>query len=124
MLELKRSTMSTFIANARSEIEEVWNELMYDESDRRAFENFFDGMLIHSRLNCFLKTTSTDEHTEELLVLHERELERLRMELKSKSRILTAVKKYIEICEEEKELAVCPGIFLGTRYVIHGTVLL
>jgi hypothetical protein len=39
-------------------------------------------------------------------VQHETELERLRAELKTKSRLLAAVKKYIEICEEEKELEV------------------
>ena len=38
--------------------------------------------------------------------MHEQELERLRAELKTKSRLLAAVKKYKEICEEEKELAV------------------
>lgn len=43
MLELKRSTMSTFISNARSEIEAVWEELMYDDSERGRFEPFFDG---------------------------------------------------------------------------------
>ena len=47
-----------------------------------------------------------DEHTEELFVQHETELERLRAELKTKSRLLAAVKKYKEICEEELELEV------------------
>lgn len=51
MLELKRSTMSTFIANARAEIEEVWDELMYDESARRVFEAYFDGTP-HELDNC------------------------------------------------------------------------
>jgi len=43
MLELKRSTMSTFITNARGEIEQVWSDLMYDDSERGAFEAYFDG---------------------------------------------------------------------------------
>lgn len=49
---------------------------------------------------------NSDEHTEELLTLHEEELDRLRQEQKNKSRLLVAIRKYLEICEEEKELAV------------------
>jgi protein regulator of cytokinesis 1 len=43
MLELKRSTMSTFIENARKEIEELWDELMMGETQRKAFLPFIDG---------------------------------------------------------------------------------
>ena len=48
-----------------------------------------------------------DEHTEELLALHEKEITRLKEERRIKAPILAAVKKYYEICEEETELAVC-----------------
>jgi Ase1/PRC1/MAP65 family protein len=65
-------------------------------------------------MNYFLKSELTDGHSEELLVAHEKELERLRGELKSKSRILVSVKKYKEICDEEKELAVGLSVFMDT----------
>lgn len=45
MLELKRSTMSTFIANARAEIEDVWADLMFGEEERAEFHPFVDGKI-------------------------------------------------------------------------------
>lgn len=46
-----------------------------------------------------------DEHTEELLSIHEEEIMRLKDERRMKAPLLAAIKKYFEICEEEKELA-------------------
>ena len=47
-----------------------------------------------------------DEHSEELLALHETEIQRLKEERRIKAPLLAAIKKYFEICEEEKELMV------------------
>ena len=47
----------------------------------------------------------SDEHTEELLVLHEDEIKRLKEERRTKGYLLPSVRKYFDICEEEKELA-------------------
>ncbi|KZT35260.1 hypothetical protein SISSUDRAFT_188445 [Sistotremastrum suecicum HHB10207 ss-3] len=87
MLELKRSTMSVFIGNARQEIEGLWDDLMIGEEERGCFAPFGD-----------------DEHTEELFILHEEEIRRLKHERKRKAPLLAAIRKYAEICEEEKEL--------------------
>jgi hypothetical protein len=46
-----------------------------------------------------------DEHTEELLVIHEKEIKHLKEERRMKAPLLVGIKKYFEICEEEKELA-------------------
>jgi hypothetical protein len=46
-----------------------------------------------------------DEHTEELLSIHEEEIKRLKEERRMKAPLLANIKKYFEICEEEKELA-------------------
>jgi protein regulator of cytokinesis 1 len=46
-----------------------------------------------------------DEHTEELLTIHEEEIKRLKNERRMKAPLLAAIRKYFEICEEEKELA-------------------
>lgn len=46
-----------------------------------------------------------DEFTEELLTIHEDEIKRLKDERRIKAPLLAAIKKYFEICEEEKELA-------------------
>ena len=46
-----------------------------------------------------------DEFTEELLTIHEDEIRRLKEERRNKAPLLASIKKYLEICEEEKELA-------------------
>ncbi|TRM59017.1 microtubule associated protein-domain-containing protein [Schizophyllum amplum] len=88
MLELKRERMSTFILSAREEIVRLCDEIMISEEERADFAPFFD-----------------DEHTEELLTLHEDEIRRLREERRMKAPLLASIKKYFDICEEEKELA-------------------
>lgn len=50
-------------------------------------------------------TSILDEHTEELLTIHEDEVKRLKEERRMKAPLLASIKKYFEICEEEKELA-------------------
>ena len=46
-----------------------------------------------------------DEHTEELLTIHEDEIRRLKEERRQKAPLLAGIKKYFDICGEEKELA-------------------
>ena len=50
-------------------------------------------------------TCLADEHTEELLCIHEAEIKRLKDERRLKGPLLASVKKYFDICEDEKELA-------------------
>ncbi|KAL1757706.1 microtubule associated protein-domain-containing protein [Schizophyllum commune] len=88
MLELKRERMSTFILSAREEIMRLWDEIMLSADEREDFAPFYD-----------------DEHTEELLTLHEDEIKRLREERRLKAPLLASIKKYFQICDEEKELA-------------------
>ncbi|KAK2460002.1 hypothetical protein APHAL10511_008008 [Amanita phalloides] len=88
MLELKREKMGAFVASAREEIIKLWDELMVGEEERGCFAPFAD-----------------DEHTEELLTIHEDEIRRLKEERRIKAPLLASIKKYFEICEEEKELA-------------------
>ncbi|KAJ7489338.1 microtubule associated protein-domain-containing protein [Mycena latifolia] len=88
MLELKRERMGTFIGSAREEIEKLWDELMVGEEERREWGPGFD-----------------DEHTEELLTIHEDEIRRLKEEKRMKAPLLASIKRYFDICEEEKELA-------------------
>ena len=46
-----------------------------------------------------------EEHTEELLTIHEEEIKRLKEERRLKAPLLAQIRKYFDICEEEKELA-------------------
>lgn len=87
MLEMKREKMSTFIGNARAEIERLWDDLMWSEEEREVFTAFHD-----------------DEHTEDLLTIHEEEIVRLKEERRSKAPILVAIRKYYQICDEQKQL--------------------
>ncbi|KAG8221510.1 microtubule associated protein-domain-containing protein [Butyriboletus roseoflavus] len=87
MIDLKRERMGEFIWNARSEIESLWNELMTGEDERGDFAAFVD-----------------DEHTEDLLSQHEHEIARLKAEVRLKTPMLASIKKYFDICEEQKEL--------------------
>ncbi|KAF7324778.1 hypothetical protein MKEN_00519600 [Mycena kentingensis (nom. inval.)] len=88
MLELKRERMGTFVQSARDEIEKLWDDLMVGEEERRDWMPFFD-----------------DEHNEDLLTVHEEEIKRLRDEKRVKAPLLASIKRYFDICEEEKELA-------------------
>ncbi|KAI0700321.1 microtubule associated protein-domain-containing protein [Cytidiella melzeri] len=88
MLELKRERMSTFVENARVEITNLWDDLMVGEEERADFAPFAD-----------------DEHTEELLSIHEEEVRRLKEERRLKGSLLTNIRKYFDICQEEKDLA-------------------
>ncbi|KAI0826615.1 microtubule associated protein-domain-containing protein [Trametes gibbosa] len=88
MLELKRERMGSFIENARTEIAKLWDELMVGDEERADFAPLVD-----------------DEHTEELLTLHEEEIRRLKDERRMKGPLLTSVKKYFDILDDEKELA-------------------
>ncbi len=47
-----------------------------------------------------------DEHTEDLLVIHEEHIARLKEERRSKAPILMSIRKYFQICQEQKELEV------------------
>ncbi|EGO19906.1 hypothetical protein SERLADRAFT_442723 [Serpula lacrymans var. lacrymans S7.9] len=87
MLELKRERMGEFIGNARTEIESLWEELMVGDEEREEFAAFAD-----------------DEHTEDLLSQHEHEIAKLKAEVKLKSPLLASIRKYFDICNEEKEL--------------------
>lgn len=106
MIDLKRERMGEFIWNARSEIESLWNELMTEEDERADFAAFVDGRFLF-RLLCHwneVHVRRIDEHTEDLLSQHEHEIARLKAEVRLKTPLLASIKKYFDICEEEKEL--------------------
>ncbi|KAF8994013.1 microtubule associated protein-domain-containing protein [Cyathus striatus] len=88
MLELKREKMGTFVESAREEIIRLWDDLLVGEEERADFAPFAD-----------------DEYTEELLSIHEDEISKLKEERRMKGPLLASIKKYFEICGEEKELA-------------------
>ena len=105
MLELKRERMGAFVESAREEIVKLWDELMIGEEEKADFAPFIDGRPLSIECNKSKFTQSIDEFTEELLAIHEDEIKRLKEERRNKAPLLANIKKYFEICEEEKELA-------------------
>lgn len=105
MLDLKREKMGTFIGNARKEIVKLWDDLMVGEEERADFSPFADGASHETFHGPTLKFCFVDEHTEELLTIHEDEITRLKEERKRKGPLLLSIKKYFDISEDEKELA-------------------
>lgn len=103
MLELKRERMGMFVGSAREEIVRLWNELMVGEEERADFAPFADGKVLPIIIRVI--NFVPDEHTEELLTIHEDEIRRLKEERRNKAPLLASIKKYFEICEEERELA-------------------
>jgi protein regulator of cytokinesis 1 len=104
MLELKRERMSAFVENARGEIAKLWDELLIGDEERSDFTPYFDGALPFHSVEP-LRICLPDEHTEELLLIHEEEIRRLKEERRTKAHLLPSIRKYFDICGEEKELA-------------------
>jgi protein regulator of cytokinesis 1 len=104
MLELKRERTGTFIESARQEIVKLWDDLMVEEDERADFAPFVDGTVRSIPISS-LSNSAVDEHTEELLIIHEDEIRRLKEERRLKAPLLASIRKYFDICDEEKELA-------------------
>jgi len=85
MIDLRRERMGEFIANACTEIESLWEELMVGDERQDDFAAFADGELFPPHLRtCNLMKMNTDEHTEDLLSQHEDEIARLKRKYGSK----------------------------------------
>ncbi|WWD16447.1 hypothetical protein CI109_100873 [Kwoniella shandongensis] len=87
LLEIRRSSLSSFIVNTRKEIDELQTELMMSDEERAEFGAFID-----------------DDYSEELLHLHEAEIERLRAEVESKLALLPKVREWHTLVNDEDEL--------------------
>ena len=105
MQQVKREKMSVFIKSAREEIEKLWEDLIYGDVEREAFTAFHGGE--HELVRYVYNIDhGADEHTEDLLVIHEEQIAKLKEERKSKATTLVAIRKYFQILEEQKELEV------------------
>ncbi|WWC96882.1 hypothetical protein V866_003757 [Kwoniella sp. B9012] len=87
LLELRRSSLSSFIENTRKEIDALQTELMLSDDEKAEFGAYID-----------------DDYTEELLHLHEEEINRLREEVELKSTLLPKVREWHALVRDEEEL--------------------
>ena len=101
-LELRRSSLSSFVLAARRELEELWDALMYSEEEKNDFGPFIDGTL--TQYSSSSAHQGSDDYTEELLLAHEEEAERLKLEMESKATLLPKVKEWHKLKLEEEEL--------------------
>ncbi|KAG6872726.1 hypothetical protein C0995_007293 [Termitomyces sp. Mi166 len=99
-LEVDESDMDAFVEAHQESTEDTIRE--YEEELERMLE------LKREHMGAFIRADfapfANDEHTEELLMIHEDEIRRLKEEQRQKAPLLASIKKYFDICEEEKEL--------------------
>jgi protein regulator of cytokinesis 1 len=103
-LELRKTSLSSFVLAARKEIELLWQELMLSEEEMGEFGEFINGTYIMPSQNTPVRSSTADDYTEELLQAHEDEAERLRAEIESKAGMLPKVRDWHALKADEEEL--------------------
>lgn len=89
VLEIRRTSLSSFVVGIRKEISGLQEALLLSEEEKAGFGAFID-----------------DEYTEELLSAHETEAERLRAEVDAMGVHLVRVKEWIQLKADEEELEI------------------
>ncbi|BGP42853.1 Microtubule bundling protein [Rhodotorula kratochvilovae] len=108
MLTLKRSNMSAFIAREREALTALWDALYVSHAQRLAQFPAYAISVEPTRVwnaahGCEDEVVS-ENVSEELLVAHERERERLEREVEEARPLLERLAKYFEVVEKTKEL--------------------
>lgn len=86
----KKDNIAKFIKGCRDRIRGYWELLMYDEDEKKKFTQFF--------------VTDTSMFTEELLDMHTKEVEKLRVEAESIKPLLKSIADLDQLLEDKKEL--------------------
>lgn len=108
MLQVKANNMAIFIAREREEIVAMWDTLFLSEAERANFPLMDSGMSAHGLSTTSLIADPSDMATEEVLLAHELEKQRLLEDRASKQAVLCRLAKYFEILDEIAQLEVCP----------------
>ncbi|GAA5911283.1 hypothetical protein JCM8208_004318 [Rhodotorula glutinis] len=108
MLQLKRTNMSAFIAREREALTTLWDALYVSHPQRVAQFPAYSISVEPTRVwnaahGCEDEVVS-DNVSEELLVAHERERERLEGEVEELRPVLDRLARYFEVVEKTKEL--------------------
>ncbi|ODN86599.1 hypothetical protein L198_07294 [Cryptococcus wingfieldii CBS 7118] len=97
LLDLRRASLSSFILSARSTISTLHSTLIYSPPEIALFPALLD-----------------ENYTEDLLALHEQEIQRLEEEVEGKRELLPKTREWFTLVGEEEELeknAMDPGRF-------------
>lgn len=110
MLTLKRSNLSTFIVRERDALTALWDALYLSPQQRLAtfppFAISVDPTRVYNAVHGVDDEVVSENVSEELLVAHERERERVEGEVERSKPVLDRLAKYFEIVEEMRELEV------------------
>ncbi|GAA6013311.1 hypothetical protein JCM10207_000851 [Rhodosporidiobolus poonsookiae] len=112
MLALKRTNLSAFIARERQSLTQLWDSLYLSHAQRLAQ---FPAYAIsveparttrwNAQMGCDeVEETVSDNVTEELLVAHERERERVERMVQEARPVLERLERYFEVVEKKREL--------------------
>lgn len=110
MLTLKRSNMSTFIQREREAMTALWDRLYVSYPQRLAqfpaYSISVEPTKVWNAAHGYDEEVVNDNVSEELLVAHERERERLEKEVEEAAPVLERLAKYFAVVEKMKELEV------------------
>uniref|UniRef100_A0A0K3CIC3 BY PROTMAP: gi/472584167/gb/EMS21773.1/ microtubule associated protein [Rhodosporidium toruloides NP11] gi/647394509/emb/CDR35739.1/ RHTO0S01e06040g1_1 [Rhodosporidium toruloides] n=1 Tax=Rhodotorula toruloides TaxID=5286 RepID=A0A0K3CIC3_RHOTO len=108
MLTLKRSNMSTFIQREREAMTALWDRLYVSYPQRLAqfpaYSISVEPTKVWNAAHGYDEEVVNDNVSEELLVAHERERERLEKEVEEAAPMLERLAKYFAVVEKMKEL--------------------
>ncbi|BGO94930.1 Microtubule bundling protein [Rhodotorula toruloides] len=108
MLTLKRSNMSTFIQREREAMTALWDRLYVSYPQRLAqfpaYSISVEPTKVWNAAHGYDEEVVNDNVSEELLVAHERERERLEKEVEEAAPVLERLAKYFAVVEKMKEL--------------------
>lgn len=110
MLTLKRSNLSSFILSERAHLTALWDTLYLSPPQRLAsFPPFTINVTptkFWNAVNGVEEELVNENVSEELLIAHERERERLELEIEGVKGVLDRLEKYFSVVEEMRELEV------------------
>ncbi|GAA5836948.1 hypothetical protein JCM9279_007713 [Rhodotorula babjevae] len=108
MLQLKRTNMSAFIARERESLTALWDALYVSHAQRvaqfPAYAISVEPTRVWNAAHGCEDQVVSDNVSEELLVAHERERERLEREVDELKPVLDRLARYFEVVEKTKEL--------------------
>ncbi|KAM0786940.1 hypothetical protein ACM66B_002361 [Microbotryomycetes sp. NB124-2] len=108
MLSLKRTNMSAFIVREREALTALWDQLFLSQPQRLAsfppFTINIEPTFVWNPETGVEDEVVNDNVSEELLVAHEREREKLELEVERALPVLERLSKYFNVVEEMREL--------------------
>lgn len=110
MLQLKRSNLSAFILSEREALTILWDTLYLAPQQRlHSFPSYQVDVLpsiIYNPATGLNEEIVNENVSEELLVAHEKEKERLELVVQEARPVLERLEKYFSVVEEMRELEV------------------